>query len=243
MVAVVDLDAGAGLNRGERIRDRPQLRGELFVRQPGHDQLSADEGHVGDRISARVAAHLPGRGCGRVGQRRLAVLQLVESDRFQLPFAVHAHERRLGIGSLAAHHRDEGVLRLRMNREVGHGNRCGVGSEQRPDLAVNALYVLRAWRAPSGRRAQLERVDGRPLRISREEHVVRPERQRPNRLQRRRGVGRTSRRRRHRGQPGGGHHQYCQSQSCFPAHSFLLNNLSEGCDRTPKWAVGLLAGL
>ena len=43
--------------------------------------------------------------------------------------------------------------------------------------------ILRARRAAAGGRAQIERVDRRPLRVGGEQDVVRPERQRPDRLQ------------------------------------------------------------
>jgi hypothetical protein len=118
VVAVVDLDARAAVHARERIRDRAQLRGELFVGEPRHPKPAVGERHVGDHAGARVLT-----GC-RVGDRCVWHLDALELERFEvheldLARAVDAEERGRCARALAPHGGDVGVAGRRVDREVG----------------------------------------------------------------------------------------------------------------------------
>ena len=177
VVAVEDLDAGAVVDGGERIFHRAQLRGELFVRQAGDVEAAVAEGHVGDRLLARIALRV-GAGVRRVRQRHLRVLHVLERHDLDLACAVDPEQRRLAVGALAAPHRDVGVTGARMHHHVGDGDFLRVGAEQPGNLLVDRLDGLSACRAAVGLVAKLERVDGGRLRVGGEQDAVGPEGQR-----------------------------------------------------------------
>ena len=182
VIAVVDLDARSGVDGAERVRHRAELRRELLVGQPGHEQLAVDEGHVRDRIGARI----PSRGRARsrrIRQFRPRVLQIVRLDDFDRSGAVDPQEGRLGVGALAAHDGKIRVARFWMHRQVGDLDFACLGAEHRRDLLIDRRNVLRTRSAAGGAGAQVDRKDRRGLRVGGEQGPVRRKSQRSDRLQ------------------------------------------------------------
>ena len=154
MVAVEDLDAGAGIGGDERIRRpsaastrTPRSTGPATISLPSTNAMSVID--VGARIAAPVGV---GR---RVRQRDLACTSRLSSAIGSiLPAPSTRSSAGFASAPCAAHHRDERVLRLRMHREIGDGDRRRVGAEQRGDLLIDRGDVGRAGlaaRAPARR--------------------------------------------------------------------------------------------
>ena len=84
VIAVVDLDARARIDRVERVRNRAQLRRELLVRQACRPQLPIGERKVGDGIGPRilprrrrwppVRSGAPPSGTSRVWSETMSIL-------------------------------------------------------------------------------------------------------------------------------------------------------------------------
>ena len=178
VVAVEDLDARAAIGRRERIRHRPQLRGELFVREARRRR----GGRSTNAMSVTDCARPPRPvvlAAGGFGSVTLVNFTVLERDQIDLARAVDAQERRLGRRSLAAHHG-----RRTSSSTVGCTARSVMvmsaarGAEHGGDLLIDAGDVLRAGRAARGLGAEVEREDRRGLAVGGEQDAVGREGQR-----------------------------------------------------------------
>ena len=184
VVAMVNLDARARIDAGERIRNRAELGRELFVGKAGHPETAIRERHVGDDLRARIGAR---RGIRR---RRVLDFDPLEFQRRERHVGdrartVDAEQRRSGAGALAAHHRHVGIARPRMHGEIGNDDFARARAQERRELLIDRVEALRAGRAAVGLRAEIERHDRRALRVGREQGAVGSERERADRAERR----------------------------------------------------------
>ena len=85
---------------------------------------------------ARVPRVPPGSR-RRIRQRDLRVLQPSNATISILPAPSTRSSSGLGVGALAAHHRDERVARPRMHGQIGDGDLPHVGAEQRGNLLID----------------------------------------------------------------------------------------------------------
>ena len=195
-----DLDARALVDSRERVGDRPQLGGELLVRQAGDVHAPVAVGEVGDRLhpeqgqrkigglvagvvrNRQLAPALerePGDLARRVRQPHARVRHVLERDDLDLARPVDAQQDRRGPGALPAHDRDERVARLGIDRQVRDQHAGRVGPEHGRDLLVDGLDVRGARLAAAEMPAQVERVDEHVLGIGSEQHPVGAEGHRP----------------------------------------------------------------
>ena len=141
--AVADLDAGAVIDLRERERDHAQLRGELLVRQAGHDDLAVGELQIGGHVLAALV------GRRRVGNRGLRVHHVLERELAELARRVDANDHRLGVGALAARHGQKRAAGVGVDGQVVDQNVLGRGAQQRGDLLVDLFDVQAAgWGCP-----------------------------------------------------------------------------------------------
>ena len=196
--AVPDLDARAASADCERIRHRPELRRELFVRQPGDVQPAVEERHVGDRLRSGC--------CGRSSPPRagsaastLVNFTVVERDD------ARARRRRRRARAPAAQRRPDRASPRDTSCATSDATARSViaislrvGAEERGDLLIDRRRRSSCRRAPAVACAPRSRAKiVAAWRSAAYSDAVRTERQRTDGRERRTDQGR-------RGEPGRG---------------------------------------
>ena len=178
---VVDLDVAAGVRLGERERNRPQIRRELFVGQARHEDAVFNEGQVGDGLSATVAATLTTRG-GRIGQRRLGESNILQRELLESTVLAHSEQDRDRLRALSAGDGEVGPTGGRVHGKVRDANVTGRGAEQSGDFLADAGDGGKARLAlrPIPR---INRENRCAPRVGHEEHAVRPKGERAGGLE------------------------------------------------------------
>ena len=142
MIAVINLDAGAVVHTGERIAHRPRFDANSSFERPRHARRPLTNAR-----SVTDCARPPrpfGFTAAGFGSATPVNSTLSNVTRLISPAPSMRTSAELGRWSRPFHHRDERVLRGRVDRQVGNRDAGTVRAEQRGDLRIDAFNVLGA---------------------------------------------------------------------------------------------------